>query len=89
MKTIELDEVLESIEVESAEELRLGDFEDTIKQKCPGYNVEVWDMDDYVGTELINSVAYCLCENRHAEDIQFGDWCTLSEDAYYYVIIWK
>lgn len=86
---IDLNDILESIEVESTEDFRLGDFEEAIQAKCPGYNVEVWDCDDYVGTELVNSVAYHICENRNAEDIQFGDWCTLSEDAYFFVVIYK
>ena len=83
-----LQNVLESISMKNKEELYEKDFTDLLCEAMKGWAIEIWDCDDYTGTELVSSVAdYILSEIEEGRtNIQHCEWCTNNEDTYYYVV---
>lgn len=83
-------EILENINISSSDKLIENDFIDLIAKQMPGYTIEIWDMDEF-GNELTDSVAnYIIDESKDGKtDIQYAEWNTDNEDAYYAVVASK
>lgn len=82
-----LDEVRDSICIEST-----ADFNETLLQKMfeakmPGWRIETWDCDEY-STSLTQCVVdYILGEFEEGRtQIQHCEWCTDSCDGYFYIV---
>ena len=83
----ELQDVLDTIYVDSSNHISEGDFADDVAEKMPGWAIETWDMDDY-NAELTSSVVvFILSEIKEGRtEIQYGEWCTDNQDTYYAVV---
>ena len=86
----DLYEVLENINIESSDKVIYDDFIEMLKEKMPGYEIDIWDMDEF-GNELTASVADYIIEEAQdgKTDIQYAEWHTDNEDAYYAVVASK
>ena len=87
----ELEAVLEKISIKDSDSFIMPDFINTIKEKMPGWDIEVWDCDDYPGVELTDSVAYHIFFEMKdgITNIQFYSWKTDCEDVWCYVVASK
>lgn len=87
----ELEAVLDEISIKDSGCFIMPDFINTIKEKMPGWEIEVWDCDDYPGLELTDSVAehifYEMKDGR--ANIQFYGWKTDCDDVWCYVVASK
>lgn len=83
-------EILENINISSSDKLIENDFIDLIAEQMPGYTIEVWDMDEF-GNELTAVISnYIISESKDGKtDIQYAEWHTDNEDAYYAVVASK
>lgn len=86
----DLNEILENINIESSDKLIENDFIDLIAEQMAGYAIEIWDMDEY-GNELTAVVSnYIIAEAQDGKtDIQYAEWHTDNEDAYYAIVASK
>ena len=86
----ELQEILDSIDIRSAEDTNEGDFADTVSELMPGWTIETWDMDEW-NTTLTRSVVDVITgEIREGRtEIQYGEWHTACEDFYVAVLATK
>lgn len=87
-----LEDVLEAIEIKDMDELDWDDLEDKIKQGMPGFEIELFDVEDFPGP-LEMGYAIGLRMNDYVkkgiEEIRTGQWCTLSEDTFVLVVAIK
>lgn len=87
-----LEDVLEEIEIKDMDELDWDDLEDKIKQGMPGFEIELFDVEDFPGP-LEMGYAIGLRMNDYVkkgiEEIRTGQWCTLSEDTFVLVVAIK
>lgn len=87
-----LEDVLEGIEIEDMDELIWKDLEDRIKQGMPGYQIELFDVEDFPGSiEMgcqVAEVINCYAKDG-IEEVRTGQWCTLSEDTFVVVVAIK
>jgi hypothetical protein len=87
-----LEDVLEGIEIEDMDALIWKDLEDRIKQEMPGFEIELFDVEDFPGSiEMgcqVAEVINCYAKNG-IEEIRTGQWCTLSEDTFVLVVAIK
>lgn len=77
-------EILENINIESSDKVRYDDFVSMLEEQMPGYKIDMWDMDEF-GNDLTSSVAEYIIDEAldGATDIQYEEWHTDNEDAYY------
>lgn len=87
-----LEDVLEGIEIKDMDELIWKDLEDRIKQGMPGYQIELFDVEDFPGSiEMgcqVAEVINCYAKDG-IEEVRTGQWCTLSEDTFVVVVAIK
>lgn len=87
-----LEDVLDAIEIKDMDELDWDDLEDKIKQGMPGFEIELFDVEDFPGP-LEMGYAIGLRMNDYVkkgiEEIRTGQWCTLSEDTFVLVVAIK
>ena len=87
-----LEDVLEEIEIKDMDELDWDDLENKIKQGMPGFEIELFDVEDFPGA-LEMGYAIGLRMNDYVkegiEEIRTGQWCTLSEDTFVLVVAIK
>ena len=87
-----LEDVLEAIEIKDMDELIWKDLEDRIKQGMPGYQIELFDVEDFPGSiEMgcqVAEVINCYAKDG-IEEVRTGQWCTLSEDTFVVVVAIK
>jgi hypothetical protein len=87
-----LEDVLEGIEIENTDALIWKDLEDRIKQGMPGYQIELFDVEDFPGSiEMgcqVAEVINCYAKDG-IEEVRTGQWCTLSEDTFVVVVAIK
>lgn len=86
----ELQEILDSINIRSADNINEGDFADDVAELMPGWAIETWDMDEW-NTTLTRSVVDVITgEIREGRtEIQYGEWHTACEDCYFAVLATK
>lgn len=87
-----LEDVLESIEIKDMDELDWDDLKNKIEQGMPGFEIELFDVEDFPGS-LEMGYAIGLRMNDYVkkgiEEIRTGQWCTLSEDTFVLVVAIK
>ena len=87
-----LEDVLEAIEIKDMDELIWKDLEDRIKQGMPGFEIELFDVEDFPGSiEMgcqVAEVINCYAKDG-IEEVRTGQWCTLSEDTFVVVVAIK
>lgn len=87
-----LEDVLEAIEIKDMDALIWKDLEDRIKQGMPGYQIELFDVEDFPGSiEMgcqVAEVINCYAKDG-IEEVRTGQWCTLSEDTFVVVVAIK
>lgn len=87
-----LEDVLESIEIKDMDELDWDDLKNKIEQGMPGFEIELFDVEDFPGS-LEMGYAMGLRMNDYVkkgiEEIRTGQWCTLSEDTFVLVVAIK
>lgn len=87
-----LEDVLEAIEIKDMDELDWDDLEDKIKQGMPGFEIELFDVEDYPGC-LEMGYAMGLRMNDYVkkgiEEVRTSHWHTLSEDTFVLVVAIK
>lgn len=87
-----LEDVLEGIEIEDTDALIWKDLEDRIKQGMPGFEIELFDVEDFPGSiEMgcqVAEVINCYAKDG-IEEVRTGQWCTLSEDTFVVVVAIK
>jgi hypothetical protein len=87
-----LEDVLEGIEIKDMDELIWKDLEDRIKQGMPGFEIELFDVEDFPGSiEMgcqVAEVINCYAKDG-IEEVRTGQWCTLSEDTFVVVVAIK
>lgn len=90
-----LEEVMESIQFDNANEFNETQLQDMIREKMPGYEVQTWDLDQYGNSsEIFGSamaeVEYHVSRGHQIEDLQYvEEWCTDSCDAYFCILVMK
>ena len=87
-----LEDVLESIEIKDMDELDWDDLTNKIKQGMPGFEIELFDVEDFPGSlEMGHQVAEVInCYAKDGiEEVRTGQWCTLSEDTFVLVVAIK
>lgn len=87
-----LEDVLEAIEIKDMDELDWDDLKNKIEQGMPGFEIELFDVEDFPGS-LEMGYAIGLRMNDYVkkgiEEIRTGQWCTLSEDTFVVVVAIK
>ena len=87
-----LEDVLEAIEIKDMDELDWDDLKNKIEQGMPGFEIELFDVEDFPGS-LEMGYAIGLRMNDYVkegiEEIRTGQWCTLSEDTFVLVVAIK
>ena len=87
-----LEDVLEGIEVKDLSEMDWDDLKDKIKQGMPGFEIELFDVEDF-SDPLSMGHEVGLVINDYAKDgieeIRSDQWCTLSEDTFVLVVAIK
>ena len=87
-----LEDVLENIEIEDMDALDWNDLENRIKQGMPGFEIELFDVEDYSGS-LELGYAMGMSMNDYAKEgikeVKTGQWCTTSEDTFVLVVAIK
>ena len=87
-----LEDVLEGIEIKDTGELDWDDLKDRIKQGMPGFEIELFDVEDF-SDPLSMGHEVGLVINDYAKDgieeIRSDQWCTLSEDTFVLVVAIK
>lgn len=87
-----LEDVLEAIEIKDMDELDWDDLKNKIEQGMPGFEIELFDVEDFPGP-LEMGYAIGLRMNDYVkkgiEEIRAGQWCTLSEDTFVLVVAIK
>lgn len=87
-----LEDVLEAIEIKDMDELDWDDLKNKIEQGMPGFEIELFDVEDFPGS-LEMGYAMGLRMNDYVkkgiEEIRTGQWCTLSEDTFVLVVAIK
>ena len=87
-----LEDVLEGIEIEDTDALIWKDLEDRIKQGMPGFEIELFDVEDFPGS-LEMGYAMGLRMNDYVkkgiEEVRTSHWHTLSEDTFVLVVAIK
>jgi hypothetical protein len=87
-----LEDVLEAIEIKDMDELIWKDLEDRIKQGMPGFEIELFDVEDFPGS-LEMGYAMGLRMNDYVkkgiEEVRTSHWHTLSEDTFVLVVAIK
>ena len=87
-----LEDVLEGIEIKDMDELDWDDLKDKIEQGMPGFEIELFDVEDFPGS-LEMGYAIGLRMNDYVkkgiEEIRTGHWHTLSEDTFVLVVAIK
>ena len=87
-----LEDVLESIEIKDMDELDWDDLKNKIEQGMPGFEIELFDVEDFPGSlEMgcqVAEVINCYAKDG-IEEIRTGQWCTLSEDTFVLVVAIK
>lgn len=83
----ELQEILDSIDIRSSEDINEGDFADDVSELMPGWAIETWDMDDW-GNTLTRSVVDVITDEikEGRTEIQYGEWHTACKDCYFAVL---
>ena len=87
-----LEDVLAGIEIEDMDALDWEDLRNQIKQGMPGFQVELFDVEDFQGAlEMGSQVAETInCYAKEGiEEVRTGQWCTLSEDTFVLVVAIK
>lgn len=87
-----LEDVLEAIEIKDMDELDWDDLKNKIEQGMPGFEIELFDVEDFPGS-LEMGYAIGLRMNDYVkkgiEEVRTGQWCTLSEDTFVLVVAIK
>ena len=74
------------------DELDWDDLKNKIEQGMPGFEIELFDVEDFPGSlEMgcqVAEVINCYAKDG-IEEIRTGQWCTLSEDTFVLVVAIK
>lgn len=89
-----LEEIMETITYDNADEFNEQELQERIKKQMPGYVIQTWDLDQYQTAEIFGSVIEEFIvptkEGKQIEDIQYvEEWCTDSCDAYFCILAYK
>ena len=89
-----LEEVMDTITYDNADEFNEQQLQERIKEQMPGYTIQTWDLDQYQTTEIFGSVIeelkWPITKGKQIEDIQYvEEWCTDSCDAYFCILAYK
>lgn len=83
----DLQEILDSIDIKSSDDICEGDFADIVSEMMPGWAIETWDMDDWGNTLTRSIVDVITSEIKEGRtEIQYGEWHTGCEDCYFAVL---
>lgn len=90
----DLEEIMENITYDNADEFNELQLQDRIKEQMPGYTIQTWDLDQYQTAEIFGSVVeelkWPVDRGQQLEDIQYvEEWCTDSCDAYFCILAYK
>lgn len=87
-----LEDVLEAIEIKDMDELDWDDLKNKIEQGMPGFEIELFDVEDFPGS-LEMGYAIGLRMNDYVkkgiEEVRTSHWHTLSEDTFVLVVAIK
>lgn len=90
-----LEDVMDEISFDNADEFNEVQLQDLIKEKMPGYEIQTWDLDQYgSASEIFGSamaeVEWYVTRGIKIEDMQYvEEWCTDSCDAYFCILALK
>lgn len=90
-----LEDVMESIVYQDANSFNERTLLKKIKDRMPGYVIQVWDLDQYVSSELFGSAMEEICftvnnEKKVLLDVQYvEEWWTNENDACFCVLAYK
>lgn len=83
-------EALQSVKIKNAEVLYEDELQAKIEEAYEGYQIILFDMDEYSGSELAGTVASEIAsyadEGYPVECLQTETWWTEDEDAEYFVL---
>lgn len=92
MANEKLKEVLKTISVDNEDVLKIGALQREIKDKCPGYEVKLFDYyEGYPGPDYAKDVGQFIIglHNRHIGEVQIATWTTDCDDFKIVVVIYE
>lgn len=66
------------------------DLQEEVSKRLPGYEIEVWDMDEWNNSLTDSVVNYIADEvSKGKKEILYAEWCTNDCRAYYCIVALK